>query len=131
MKEAYVSFEVAKLLKEKGFDWVVNTYYCDDCDYAQHDIIEYNKENYNSHKIHISAPTQQMACRWLREEHNILVCILPCEIGAGVMDYTYCIYRVHGDDYYFEPLAQGRIEEAMDYEKTLEAGLEYVLKNLI
>ena len=147
MNEAYVSFDTAKLLKEKGFDWKCNHYYMENISGDEHYLLpgsimygeDYNKRiklnelgvNINTSSGKISAPTQQMACRWLREEHNILVCILPCEIGAGVMDYTYCIYRVHGDDYYFEPLAQGRIEEAMDYEKILEAGLEYVLKNLI
>ena len=138
MKDEYVTFDTAKLLKEKGFDWFTFGYYTmDDYDSPPYFGIEnlcadnWNGEDDEVNDFWFSAPTQQMACRWLREEHNILVCVLPCEVGAGVMDYTYCIYRIHSDNYYFEPLAQGRIEEAMDYENTLEAGLEYVLKNLI
>jgi len=110
MSEAYVSFETAKLLKEKGFDFGIAGKLATDDNPA--------------------ICTQTAACRWLREVHNILVCVLPCEVGAGVMDYTYCIYRIICGDYFY-PLAQGRIKEAMDYEKTLEAALEYVLKNLI
>lgn len=127
MNEVYISFEVAKLLKDKGFDWPTIEYYS-----SSGSIYRFAEGIADICGISsYLRPTQQMACRWLREVHNILVCVIPYEVGAGVMSYTYCIYRICGDNYYFEPLAQGRIEEAMDYEKTIEAGLEYVLKNLI
>ena len=136
MKEAYVSFDVAKLLKEKGFDWVVDTYYCDDYNYAQHDIIEYRKENYNSHKVHISAPTQQMACRWLRKEKGIHI---SADIykdssndadGNIVEEWTYWAW-----DFYWLPSGnigdEGGYDQFDSYEDAVEAALQYCLTNLI
>lgn len=153
-EEQYVTYKVGKLLKEKGFDWRTNFVWYEhlpvsidwrnkanqkamDYFYSNETTEQQSKySNLDKKPSYIygdiySAPTQQMACHWLREVHNILICILPYEVGAGVMDYTYCIYRIFCDDLYFEPLAQGRIEEAMNYEKTLEAGLEFVLTNVI
>ena len=84
--------------------------------------------------IHCTRPTQQMVCRWLREEHNILVTVLPCEVGAGVDDYTYVIYESQPEDYHFKFIEQGRMQPVaytMDYEGTLEEGIKHVLNNLI
>ena len=70
IKEAYCSFEVARLLKEMGFDEDCYTFY------------EYNsKEFYHEEKIpccnsrsdDYAAPTHQMTMAWLREEKNIII----------------------------------------------------------
>lgn len=86
IEEAYVSFEVAKLLKEKGFQQMQ-----DDCKYQTTEMIYsisvndkgehhfahrypagvYNPEDY------ICAPTQQMAMRWLREIKHIHIATEP------------------------------------------------------
>ena len=79
MKEAYVSFEVAKLLKEKGFDWRVFNFYDEHGGFSEHigsvySLYNWNyptKDEYGSH--YCSAPTQQMACRWLMEEKHIFI----------------------------------------------------------
>lgn len=138
MNEQYVSLEVSKFLKEKGFNGYCHVVHINNHNSLIGKVIS-NSELITTHEYKfckdqencITIPTQQMACQWLREVYNILVCVLPCEVGAGVMDYTYCIYRIHADNYYFEPLMQGRISESINYEKTLEAGLEFVLKNII
>jgi len=116
-EEQYVTYKVGNLLNEKGFDWNTDKVY-------ERNLMACRYED-------VPMPSQAMTCDWLRKKHNILVCVIPYEVGAGVMDYTYCIYKIFCDDLYFEPLAQGRIEEAMNYEKTLEAGLEFVLTNVI
>ena len=83
--EDYVSFETAKLLKEKGFDGDTNCYYiegsvdknlCYSPMRQNHNKRLANNEfdidiNISSGKI--SAPTLQMAMKWLRKEHNIHV----------------------------------------------------------
>ena len=131
MKDAYVKIETAQLLKEKGFDWEVRSLYGN---YQQDLGFSSWSNNYNAYDDLVSAPTQQMVCRWLREEHNIFVTVQPCEIGAGVDDYTYVIYEIQPEDYHFEFIAQGRIQPVaytMDYEGTLEEGIKHVLNNLI
>jgi len=57
--EDYVSFEIEKLLIEKGFD-------VDDCE------VHYNPLDHTQYEI-----TLQMAMKWLREKHNINIDIVP------------------------------------------------------
>ena len=61
-KEAYVSYEIAKLLKEKGF--------CERCFmcYEQDGKVFEGFGNWNKVDIYIAAPTHQVACAWLREK---------------------------------------------------------------
>lgn len=94
LTESYVSFETAKLLKEKGFK--------QDCDYAtlwyaaeyyknsaqgewfegEHQIIKDIDDkctiSYLSDKsVFIPAPTQSLALKWLREVHKIHIYAKP------------------------------------------------------
>ena len=62
--EDYVSFETAKLLKEKGFDEYCG-YYSSDGEYWGYCVYNHRGKDY------ISAPTLQMAMKWLREVHKI------------------------------------------------------------
>lgn len=131
-EEQYVTFKVAKLLKEKGFDWVVDTYYCDDYNYVQHDIIEYRKENYNSHNVHISAPTQQMVCRWLREVHKIHITTEPLEMFKQErIVYEPIIYLLNDFDDFALEYKTVHLKECDTNEEAVEAALEYTLRNLI
>ena len=87
--EDYVSFETAKLLKEKGFDGETNCYYIEgsvDKNLYYSPIRQnHNKRiTNNEFDIHIditsgkiSAPTLQMAMKWLREKYNLHIIILP------------------------------------------------------
>ncbi len=92
INEDYISFEVAKLLKEKGFDEPCLNRYCTDGRFST-SILHYknseiNKDSYN-------APTLQMAMKWLREVHKISIEITSkgylidndveweCDIKAG------------------------------------------------
>ena len=88
--EDYVSFETAKLLKEKGFE--------EDC-HAYWDLTIVTKTpkiglsvfsknwNYkwNPFPFLISAPTLQMAMKWLREKHN-----LHCHSDYDIVLGWYC-----------------------------------------
>lgn len=80
IKEEYVSFELAKMLKEKGFEaeteheiyYVVKDYstgvHWNSCDYHVGDITrEYEKGNC------IPMPTLQMAQKWFREEKHLAI----------------------------------------------------------
>ena len=74
--EDYVSFETAKLLKEKGFDDVCHAFY--DKDGIFINLLQFvgnsNFKGVNEEKITF-APTLQMAIKWLREVHNITISI--------------------------------------------------------
>ena len=117
--EEHVSFETAKLLKEKGFNE-----YCYSC-YVIDEIQHYDYKSRNSELIEgvISAPTQQMAMRYLREVHNID--IFPWKIGKGV--YSCAIFNSNTS----QDLSSDKDFPSEKYEETAEAAIKYCLENLI
>lgn len=122
--EDYVSFEVAKLLKEKGFDEPCQFLYFSK--YKQEgDFIGnfYARKNSEINEASYSAPTLQMAMKWLREVHN-----LWCEIsweGKGL----WCMEFFSLIDEEFIP--GSIVHEIKSYEEACETGIRYALENLI
>lgn len=118
IEEDYVSFETAKLLKEKGFD---------------KDWVDGSIEKYLNGTEGYSLPTLAIAMKWLREVHKIFICIIPSEVGPGVMDYTYILYKVDTENFIFKDLGiQGRANtDKMSAPKTCEEAIKYCLENLI
>lgn len=127
IKEAYVSFEVAKLLKKKGFD--VYKYGCED-EIRKEYLSDGTVKTLYASKPHTDAwpaLTHQMAMAWCREVHKLHIGIVrgPCgyhitieTIPLGVVKYiTREITRTAN---YVE-----------SYEEAAEAALGYILKNLI
>lgn len=122
--EDYVSFETAKLLKEKRFNEWCNSYFISDNEIA---LIS-NRRDFNNHGVYLSAPTQQMTMKWLREVHNIFIVIEP-----HMYDYineknsSYVASLWQGDNYYENIISK----DYPTYEETVEAAIQYSLKNLI
>ena len=78
--ECYVSLEVAKLLKEAGFDWECDKFYdCTNSDCARYE--EY------------SAPTLEIAQRWLREVKKLDISI-HYDPTIKSQPYVYSMYDV-------------------------------------
>ena len=68
MEDQLISFETAKLAKEKGFDERINNFY------NQNGNLLYNlQQNRNLHSGGASAPSQSLLQKWLREVHNIFI----------------------------------------------------------
>ena len=139
MNEQYVSFEVSKLLKENGFDWFTYSYYTkDDVDekpyFGRENLCpdNWNGEVDEVNDLWFSAPTQQMACRWLREEHNIhIMPTIGCDVDRTPRIFYGAViasFNKNGDICYHNPLDENGYNEPED---AVEAALEYALKNLI
>lgn len=113
IKEAYCSFEVAKLLKEKEF--------CERCFicYEQNGEVFEGFGNWNKTDIYIAAPTHQMACAWLRDVHNIDICVFPYQIDYIGYSYEVKIYK--NKEMYFS------ITDSKTYEEAVEIALKYTL----
>lgn len=124
MKEAYVSFEIAKLLKEKGFDWECIGYYVND----EPTEVYYSflgETNSTWEPRCCSAPTQQMAMRWLREEKGVFVDI---RVYSGLpVQFGYDISVLYPDKTLVD---KGGMFGFSSYEEATEKGLKYVLQNL-
>ena len=127
----YVSFETAKLLKEKGFDGECDYLYADGkliratafaCDWNKGETLFADYEN------ECSAPTLQMAMKWLRKNHNV-----HCDIGCDDCDWFWNIIgvdkNVPAED---RPLfIKDGLAGYKSYEKACEAAIKYCLENLI
>lgn len=116
--EDYVSFETAKLLKEKGFDEP-----CNKCWYIETKDIEdvYNGKNSDLASEFISAPTLQMTMKWLREKFNVLIVI-----DRGENFYAWQLENNTTGKYIGEIVG-----ECPSYEQAAEAAIKYCLENLI
>ena len=133
--EDYCSFEIVKLLKEKGFDANIYTCYTD-CEFPEFltmiDYVvqgeEYERSNFESRNL-IQAPTHQMTLKWLREVHDLHIIIYPWQADNEEKAIHWCctVYRsfAHlGNDVYTN-------ETPKSYEEAVEAAILYILKNLI
>ena len=139
IEEDYVSYNVAKLLKEKGFnERTFYHYIIGQPTSLQHNIV-YNKYC-NSDAVNIySAPTHQMAMRWLREVHKVHIVINRDNQyyeGKTVIPLTqHDKERGHRPEYFATILdlrSKSKVQEHCDtYEEAVEAALKYVLENLI
>lgn len=72
--EDYVSFETAKLLKEKGFDWECFQYWHEIDNELVHSQSMHPVQNIsNPCFFGPAAPTLQTATKWIQETHNIII----------------------------------------------------------
>lgn len=138
--EDYVSYEVAKLLKEKGFYGGCFSMYVTPNPHHgmgnpnEPKIAPHGRDShyYEGYLYQCEAPTHQMACKWLREVHNIMIEIyLPHEYkneDEELWNGTYCyeLYSLKtGHSMYWDE------KEFNSYESACEAALKYTLENLI
>jgi hypothetical protein len=122
--EDYVSYEVAKLLKEKGFDQNCATYYLDGQVWRHYhgEVIPKGKQIY-------AAPSQAMAMKWFREVHKVLIVIdaYHADHWEGYIDtFEISIYS-HASTI----IVPNEIAHHTDYEEAVEAALKFCLENLI
>ena len=95
--EYYVSLEVAKLLKEAGFKWFINTAYRDGVLMRQGNLLcdNFNGKQYENAARHefFSASTLDVAQRWLREVKHLDISIYY-DPTIKSQPYAYSIYDV-------------------------------------
>ena len=115
--EDYVSYEIAKLLKEKGFEGVCNFQYSISSKTLGLIIpSEWYNENY-----FIPAPTLQMAMKWLRGKGIYI------QIRRSLNTYLYGAIIMKDGTKIYATIPSTLVT----YEELVEAALKYVLENLI
>lgn len=137
MEEQLVSFETAKLAKEKGFDINCNTGFHEDFGELENDNYPLlgtysfilNCDCNNKLEYQIVAPTQSLVQRWLREKHNLNLNIWSGGYNEKDKHYSFrcdihyitktdckfinsCLSKIPNDFYIFR-----------SYEEALEQGL--------
>ena len=129
--EDFVSFEVAKLLKDKRFDEECWYWYEEDGYFidSNDDYGFQSNSDHISNDFICSAPTQAVAMKWLREVHNLSV-----EIYRTACGYIGCIVAIpSGTDIKFleedgDDLPSGQYTT---WDRACEAAIKYCLENLI
>ena len=125
--EDYVSFETAKLLKEKGFDAALLCVYIDTEKSDKKPCLLDTLCNYNDGHIKdvISAPTLQMAIKWLKEVHNLGVLPHWSQVTGEFSCRIYDLTKKGSQEYH-------SIRGSFDgFEEPAELGIKYCLENLI
>ena len=106
--ECYISLEVAKLLKEAGFDWECTHKY-------ERSIIACRYEDYEK-------PTLDVAQRWLRKTHHLHITIF----SSSQESWMFRITKLH------EKLENGVYgEDFYTYEEAQEAGIKKALELIL
>ena len=126
IKEDYVSFETAKLLKEKGFDFCCEFQYIN-CSSGRPFLTDIRDDAgcyYKNSEIEqdaYSAPTLQMAMKWLREVHNLYITITHRFSHNGDNDVCFG---------YYINTNTAMDGEWLTYEEACEAAIKYCLELL-
>lgn len=129
IEESYVSFDTAKLLKEAGFDeWCCYGYNKDGNKTPlslKNSTIE---EMFNSigDEWYVSAPTQALAARWLREVHRISVDAAFMAPSTNIDVWQYFIGKM--DDMIWPGDFETCERTYATYEEAMEAGLQEAIK---
>jgi len=116
--EDYVSFETAKILKEKGFDEECIYVYRHD---GSEDIWDADEED-----IACQKPTLQMAMKWLREIHDIDI-VVTLHRPDNTKWYLWDAYT--DSDVHYSKFINGYAYRKN--EEACEAAIKYCLENLI
>lgn len=124
--EEICTYEVCKLAKEKGFPqhigddaYIVENEYDDEYEVGCHYPIQFIQDYLPT----ITAPTQSLLQRWLREEKNVDIAIVPLFSGS----YSYIVYNIYCRDNRVMNTNAGYAT----YELALEDALKYALENLV
>lgn len=130
MNEDFVTYELSKKLKEKGFDEPCYGYYhCNGgndsfelCGNSDRDF----QNSKNKHRI--AAPTISQVLKWLRKK-KIVISILPTGYNkeTGLPGYYYVIYDV--TEYFWKKYEYPQSFET--WEECELGAIKYVIDNLI
>ena len=135
--EDYVSFELSKLLKEKGFDWFESPFYSeqDRDEWRQNNSytipnVEYDPDiPFDSKVLTMVAPhvSIQMAMKWLREVYKLYVVVKPYITEDGILS-LFDVKSIKEKDI----VANIKTRTGFNsYEEACEAAIKYCLENLI
>lgn len=128
LQEDYVSFETAKLLKEKGFDEICETAY--ETITNAHEVEQCSISSWG--KLgQVKRPTLQMVMKWMRKWHN-----LHCDVGydfkLGWHIQITSLKEVVQDHYTeMKTYLPNKAVNYPSYEEACEAAIKYCLEKLI
>lgn len=133
INEDYVSFETAKLLKEKGFDEPCNAYWFHMINAKPifNDNMPRQVYNNKSDTIEIiGCPTLQLAMKWLREVYGLHISLEPC-YDYDSMHVVFLAFVQNVADLHEFMDGRKNVASYPNAEKSCELAIKYCLENLI
>ena len=123
IEQEYISFETAKLAKEKGFN--------EPCKYFYEEISgeaikwECVGDIISTKKNEFLCPTQSLLARWLREKHNICV-----EVNFTSYGFVWCVCNTNNTEDKYGSGESGPNKNGTwdNYEEAMETCLQEALK---
>ena len=127
MKEELITFETAKLAKEKGFAITSTPYFFNK---KGEEIIDYYYENRNKNALLINRHTQSLLQKWLRDIHSIYILPMPWnDTTRFYFDVVVLEIQEYPIEIDFEQYSDNmQCIEVKTYEEALEVGLVEALK---
>lgn len=138
-----VNFEIAKLLKEKGFDELCNNHYSQalfegtnpdwEGVFPKYSVFKHSDSHYNSKPnnndswFECSAPTIAEVVMWLYEKHGVWVRATPIPYSDNL---THWRWEHMSTKYATRNAGFKKMRDYMSPTEAYEAAIEYVLKNL-
>jgi len=137
IEPTYVDYELAKWLKEKGFDLEVLHYYIDvNGNHSNHPTRTFDNKivNWNSVQRRVSCPEQWQVVEWLRVNHGIWV--RSTDVGGTDLDYKMVIRPLSSHWNYKSEKLFSPNWYAMEFQgdtpqEAYSAAFDYILKELI
>ena len=133
MEDTRINFETAKLVKEKGFPQETNRLEIPYYNYKgefKGDVSDWRIRRYlrgedTSDIEFVSAPTQSLLAKWLREEHNLHINISSLSMNC----FSFMLEKLNDTG---TTLCGGHLGKINynTYEDALEIGLQEALKSI-
>ncbi len=130
IQPTYVTFEQAKLLKEKGFDVECLHYYIEvNNNHSNHPTRTHDSQlvNWNSRVSRVSCPEQHQVVEWLRMNCNIWI-----ELYYDFITFDVKIKRPENEEIELYSSLSGLTQyKFITPQEAYSAAFDHVLKNLI
>jgi len=129
--EDYVSFETAKLLKEKGFKIPYDSFRGVYINGIFKRLNPGGAYGHNSEDEIVEVCSLQMAMKWLRDEKHYYIQVMLDGWACGDHSGYYVVIQKTDSD--FEMMLQDAVDEVFyqTYEEAAETAIRYCLENLI
>ena len=124
MEDTYITFETAKLSKEKEFNEICDSHFEEDGGAYDSYGLTFKPNDKQEHEILYARPTQSLLQRWLREVHKINV---ESNYLPNIQKYS-CLYIPMTGKASIKDINYVSKIRFNTYEEALEKGLQEALK---
>lgn len=129
INEIYLSKGICMLFKQAGFNWKINHWYSSGGKLVDNSDLSPIDWNSDALENECSAFTLEVAQRWLRDEHGIIVYVIPR--GHNVFEYNiFCDPLIAKNDFKMSPMGDFTYNSTCDFANYDEALAYGIVKGI-